>query len=115
MKARLLIFLSALSFILLGMTAGLRAQPQETGAAARRVIIFVWDGLRADDLTPEITPNYFAAMGIPLGPADYAIRCNLVNVEDGVMRDFTAGHIGNDEAEALINPSSSRTTNPAKP
>jgi arylsulfatase A-like enzyme len=60
MKARLLIFLSALSFILLGMTAGLRAQPQETGAAARRVIIFVWDGLRADDLTPEITPNYFA-------------------------------------------------------
>jgi arylsulfatase A-like enzyme len=60
MKARLLIFLSALSFMLLGMMAGLRAQPQETGAAARRVIIFVWDGLRADDLTPEITPNYFA-------------------------------------------------------
>jgi arylsulfatase A-like enzyme len=60
MKARLLIFLSALFFMLLGMTAGLRAQPQETGAAARRVIIFVWDGLRADDLTPEITPNYFA-------------------------------------------------------
>jgi arylsulfatase A-like enzyme len=60
MKARLLIFLSALSFMLLGMTAGLRAQPQETGAAARRVIIFVSDGLRADDLTPEITPNYFA-------------------------------------------------------
>jgi len=27
---------------------------------ARRVIIFVWDGLRMDDLTPEITPNYFA-------------------------------------------------------
>jgi arylsulfatase A-like enzyme len=60
MKTRLLIFLSALSFILLGMTAGLQAQPPETGAAARRVIIFVWDGLRADDLTPEITPNYFA-------------------------------------------------------
>ena len=58
MKARLLIFLSAISFILLGLTAGLRAQPQEMGA--RRVIIFVWDGLRADDLTPEITPNYFA-------------------------------------------------------
>jgi len=40
--------------------AGLRAQPKDTGAAARRVIIFVWDGLRADDLTPNITPNYFA-------------------------------------------------------
>ena len=46
--------------LLLGMTAGLRAQQQETGPAARRVIVFVWDGLRADDLTPEITPNYFA-------------------------------------------------------
>jgi hypothetical protein len=60
MKARLVIFLSALSFMLLGMTGGLQAQQHETGAAARRVIIFVWDGLRADDLTPEITPNYFA-------------------------------------------------------
>jgi arylsulfatase A-like enzyme len=60
MKTRLLIFLSALSFILLGLTGDLRAQPQETDAAVRRVIIFVWDGLRADDLTPEITPNYFA-------------------------------------------------------
>jgi len=60
MKIRLLILLSALSFVLLGMTAGLRAQRQETGPAARRVIIFVWDGLRADDLTPEIAPNYFA-------------------------------------------------------
>ncbi len=46
--------------MLLGMTASLRAQQQETGPAARRVIIFVWDGLRADDLTPEIAPNYFA-------------------------------------------------------
>jgi len=36
-----------------------RAQ-QDTGPNTRKVIIFVWDGLRADDLTPEITPNYFA-------------------------------------------------------
>jgi arylsulfatase A-like enzyme len=35
-----------------------RAQ-QDTGPSTRRVIIFVWDGLRTDDLTPEITPNYF--------------------------------------------------------
>ena len=58
MQKRLLVLLSALPFMLLGMT-DLRAQ-QETGSTARRVIIFVWDGLRADDLTPEITPNYFA-------------------------------------------------------
>jgi arylsulfatase A-like enzyme len=60
MRARLLLFLSALSLALVGTTAGLRAQPQDTGKAARRVIIFVWDGLRADDLTPEIAPNYFS-------------------------------------------------------
>src|SRR5262249_56006555 len=33
---------------------------QPDGFAKRRVIVFVWDGLRADDLAPEITPNYFA-------------------------------------------------------
>jgi hypothetical protein len=53
-------FLSTLLLILLGITVGLRAQQQETGPDARRVIIFVWDGLRADDLTEEIAPNYFA-------------------------------------------------------
>src|SRR5438876_8887536 len=31
-------------------------------------------------------PLETAAMGIRLGPNDYAIRCNLVNVTDGVMR-----------------------------
>ena len=60
MKIRLLILLTALLIALLEMTPGLRAQQQETGPAARRVIIFVWDGLRTDDLTPDITPNYFA-------------------------------------------------------
>src|SRR5437588_8578738 len=47
-------------------------------------------------------PLETAAMGIHLGPHDWAIRCNLVNVENEEMRDFTAGHIGNDEARALI-------------
>src|SRR5262245_44622451 len=47
-------------------------------------------------------PLETAAMGIPLGPGDFAIRCNLVNAEGGVMRDFTAGHIGNDEGRSLI-------------
>ena len=60
MKMRTLIFLCALSFMSTGLAEDLRAQPQDTGPAPRRVIIFIWDGLRTDDLTPEITPNYFA-------------------------------------------------------
>jgi 2,3-bisphosphoglycerate-independent phosphoglycerate mutase len=47
-------------------------------------------------------PLETAAMGISLGPDDWAIRCNLVTVENETMRDFTAGHIGNDEGKALI-------------
>jgi 2,3-bisphosphoglycerate-independent phosphoglycerate mutase len=47
-------------------------------------------------------PLETAAMGITLGPNDWAIRCNLVTVEDDTMRDFTAGHISNDEGKALI-------------
>jgi 2,3-bisphosphoglycerate-independent phosphoglycerate mutase len=47
-------------------------------------------------------PLEAAAMGIRLGPEDWAVRCNLVYAEDGRMRDFTAGHIGNDEGAALL-------------
>ena len=42
-------------------------------------------------------PLETAAMGIPLGPDDWAIRCNLVTVENEEMRDFTAGHITSEE------------------
>src|SRR5947209_1349730 len=46
-------------------------------------------------------PLETAAMGIRLGPQDWAIRCNLVTVEGGLMRDFTAGHISNDDGRQL--------------
>src|SRR5260370_23163438 len=41
-------------------------------------------------------------MGIPLGPDDWAIRCIVVTVTDGLMRDFTAGHIKKEDGTALI-------------
>jgi len=47
-------------------------------------------------------PLEAAAQGIELGPDDWAVRCNLVTVEDQVMRDFTAGHISTPEAAELI-------------
>src|SRR5437868_5914359 len=47
-------------------------------------------------------PLETAAMGIHLGPDDYAVRCNLVYVPDGHMRDFTAGHISSDDGAPLI-------------
>src|SRR5436853_5156371 len=47
-------------------------------------------------------PLETAAMGIKLGPCDWAIRCNLVTLENEEMRDFTAGHIGDAEGRALL-------------
>ena len=59
MTMRRFLFPIALSLVVLGLAGGPVA-PQQGGPAARRVIIFVWDGLRADDVTPENMPNYFA-------------------------------------------------------
>src|ERR687884_699233 len=47
-------------------------------------------------------PLETAAMGIALGPNDWAVRCNLVTVENEEMRDFTAGHITNEEGRTLL-------------
>lgn len=47
-------------------------------------------------------PLEAAAQGIELGPDDWAVRCNLVTIEDQVMRDFTAGHVSTQEAAELI-------------
>ena len=60
MITRALVFLGLALCFLLRLGDGLGAQQQDVGSAARRVIIFVWDGLRADDVTPENMPNYFA-------------------------------------------------------
>jgi 2,3-bisphosphoglycerate-independent phosphoglycerate mutase len=43
-----------------------------------------------------------ASMEVPLAADDVAYRCNLVTVEEGVMKDFTAGHISSEEGAALI-------------
>src|SRR5262245_4194911 len=47
-------------------------------------------------------PLETVAMSIPLGPHDWAIRCNLVCVENEEMRDFTAGHISSEDGRQLI-------------
>lgn len=47
-------------------------------------------------------PLEAAAQHIPLSPADWVFRCNLVTVVDGVMKDHSAGGITNAEAQRLI-------------
>lgn len=47
-------------------------------------------------------PLEAAAMGIELGPDDWAVRCNLVTIEEQTMKSFTAGQITSAEAAALL-------------
>ncbi len=47
-------------------------------------------------------PLEAANQGISLGPDDVAFRCNLVTLDDGVMKSFTADHISSEEAAKLI-------------
>jgi 2,3-bisphosphoglycerate-independent phosphoglycerate mutase len=42
------------------------------------------------------------SMGIPIGEGEVVFRCNLVAVRDGRMFDYSAGHIGTEEAKQLI-------------
>jgi 2,3-bisphosphoglycerate-independent phosphoglycerate mutase len=47
-------------------------------------------------------PLEAAAMGVVLGKADIAFRCNFVTIENGVMSDYSAGHITTEEGRELI-------------
>ena len=47
-------------------------------------------------------PLEAAAMNVALGEADIAFRCNFVTIVDGVMLDYSAGHITTEESRELI-------------
>lgn len=47
-------------------------------------------------------PLEAASMGISLGEGEVAFRCNLVTVKEGVLVDYSAGHISTEEGRVLI-------------
>lgn len=59
-------------------------------------------------------PLETVAMGIRLGPDDWAVRCNLVTVIDGNMFDFTAGHIDSADGAKLMNTVQERLGGPVR-
>ena len=59
-------------------------------ATWRRSVLLGYD---PDEYYTGRAPLEAAAMGIELGPDDWAIRCNLMTILDGKLTDFTAGHI----------------------
>lgn len=47
-------------------------------------------------------PLEAASMGVALAADDVAFRCNLITIENGAIKDYSAGHISSEEAEILI-------------
>ena len=47
-------------------------------------------------------PLEAAGRGVPLGPDDKAFRLNLVTVTNGVLKDFSGGHLAQSDANELI-------------
>ncbi|MDR0546259.1 MAG: cofactor-independent phosphoglycerate mutase [Dysgonamonadaceae bacterium] len=43
-----------------------------------------------------------ASMGIPIEPGEMVMRCNLICIENGRIKNHSAGHISTDEAALLI-------------
>src|SRR5262249_16741181 len=47
-------------------------------------------------------PLEAAALGIHLGPDDWAVRCNLVTIIDDVMVDFSGGHVSTPDGRVYM-------------
>lgn len=43
-----------------------------------------------------------ASMGVDIEPGEMAMRCNLICIENGIIKNHSAGHISNEEASELI-------------
>ncbi|WP_372934523.1 2,3-bisphosphoglycerate-independent phosphoglycerate mutase, partial [Mariniphaga sediminis] len=43
-----------------------------------------------------------ASMGVELQPGDLGLRCNLLTIENGILKNHSAGHISSEEAAELI-------------
>ena len=44
-----------------------------------------------------------ASMDVEIADGELALRCNLICIEDGIIKNHSAGHISNEEAHILIN------------
>ncbi|MGE5192150.1 MAG: cofactor-independent phosphoglycerate mutase [Deltaproteobacteria bacterium] len=81
-----------------------------SGSDVATMSLFGYDPLRYHT---GRAPLEAAAQGITLGPDDWAIRCNFVTIENGVMKSFTAGQIPNRLAAGLIDDLSRELGGPA--
>jgi len=70
-----------------------------SGSDVGTMSLFGYDTLR---FHTGRAPIEAAAQGIELEPGDWAIRCNLVTIDDGRMKSFTADQYPSDAAKELV-------------
>ncbi len=59
-------------------------------------------GYNPEDYYTGRAPLESASLGIELGENDWAVRCNLITANDGILEDFSAGHISDKEATLIM-------------
>jgi 2,3-bisphosphoglycerate-independent phosphoglycerate mutase len=69
-------------------------------------------GYDPDEYYTGRAPLEAAAQGITLQPEDWAIRCNLVTVQDQIMKSFTAGQVSTAESKSLLLTAQEHVTDP---
>ncbi len=84
-----------------GVAGLLRTIPPECnpGTEVAFLSIFGYDPVR---FNPGRGPMEAAGIGVTLGETDLALRCNLVTVADGLLKDHSASHITTEEARSLL-------------
>lgn len=84
-----------------GMCSMVRTIPKgmKPGSDVANLSLFGYDPRKS---FPGRGPLEALNMGIKLSDDDVAFRCNLVTVEKGKMKDYSAGHIKTPEASKLI-------------
>jgi 2,3-bisphosphoglycerate-independent phosphoglycerate mutase len=84
-----------------GRNGLLRTVPDGMGSGSDTAILSVL-GYKPEQLLVGRGALEAAARGIELKGNDVAFRCNLITEENGILADYSAGHITTKEAEKLI-------------
>jgi 2,3-bisphosphoglycerate-independent phosphoglycerate mutase len=75
--------------------------PQELGTGTDVAIMNIL-GYDPREFHTGRGPLEAASIGIKLDEHDIAFRCNLITERNGILVDYSAGHIGTDEARELL-------------
>ncbi len=84
-----------------GVTGLLKTIPPESNPGTEVAFMSIF-GNDPRSFNPGRGPLEAAGIGVDLSENDLALRCNLVTISDGVLKDHSAGHITTEEARDLL-------------